>query len=82
MFSEIAALLYSLCSFLDSLCRAILNQDCRVHEMLPLWSRSSQSTVMNTVPGGKINLNRIVGECSLVAFEQNPAQGTLDAFAC
>ncbi|WP_419617610.1 hypothetical protein, partial [Thiolapillus sp.] len=42
-------------------------------------SRSSQSTVMYTVPDGKINLNHIVGVCGFVAFEQNPVQGTLAA---
>ena len=73
-----------MCSFLVSLCRAILDQVCRVHEMLPLWSRSSHWTVMNTVPGGKINLVRTQfalweKECSSVAFEQNLAQGTLSA---
>ena len=44
------------CCFLVGLCTAIVDQVCRVHEMLPFiipkW------TVMYTVPDGKINLVR------------------------
>ena len=67
--------------FLIKLGRAILNQVCRVHEILPLWSGTYQWTVKYNFLYWKINLDRIsvhiVGVCSSFALEQNEVQATL-----
>ena len=48
------------CTFLVKLLRAILDQFCRVHEILPLWSRTSQWTLKYNFLYRKINLDRIL----------------------
>ena len=65
--------------FLVSLCRTIVHQVCRVHEMLPLWWRSSQWTVPDGRKKPSSDSVHIVGESSSVAFEQNPMEDTLAA---
>ena len=56
LLSEITALLWSSAVFLVSVCRAILDQVFRLHEMHPLSYRSCQWPVKYTVPCGKMNL--------------------------
>ena len=45
------------CTFLVKLGIVILDQVCRVHEILPLWSRTCQWTVKNNFLYEKINLD-------------------------
>ena len=69
------------CIFLVKLDKAILDQVCRVHEILPLWSRTCQWTVKYNFLYEKIKSNtvHIEGACTSVALEQNRVQDTLAA---
>ena len=68
------------CTVLVKLVRAILDQVCSVHEILPLWSRTYQWTVKYNFLYGKINLDRILWHyCSMQfgSFIQNPVHEIL-----
>ncbi len=65
--------------------RAILDQVCSVHEILPIWSRTDQWTIMYNFVYGKINLDRILwhyGSMHFGCFIQNPVQDTWAAVLC
>ncbi len=65
--------------------RAILDQVCSVHEILPLWWRTDQWTIMYNFVYGKINLDRILshyGSMHFGCFIQNPVQDTWAALLC
>ena len=65
--------------------RAILDQVCTVHEILPLWSRTDQWTVKYNFLYGKINLDRILwhyGSMQFGCLIQNPVQDTWAALLC
>ena len=67
------------------LVRAILDQVCSVHEILPLWSRTYQWTVKYNFLYGKINLDRILwhyGSMQFGCFIQNPVQDTWATLLC
>ena len=67
------------------LVRAILDQVCSVHEILPLWSRTYQWTVKYNFLYGKINLDRILwhyGSMQFGSFIQNPVQDSWAALLC
>ena len=67
------------CTVLVELGSAILDQDCSVHEILPLWSRTYQWTVKYNFLYGKINLDRILWHYRSVQFcclIENPVQDT------
>ena len=73
------------CTVLVKLGRAILDQVCSVHEILPLWSRTYQWTVKYNFLYGKINLDRILwhyGSMQFGCFIQNPVQDTWAALLC
>ncbi len=59
--------------------RAILDQVCTVHEILPLWLRTDQWTVKYNFLYGKIKLDRILWHYDSMhfgCFIQNPLQDT------
>ena len=67
------------CTVLVKLGRAILDQVCSVNEILPLWSRTDQWTIMYNFLYWKINLDRILrhyGSMQFGCFIQNPVQDT------
>ncbi len=67
------------CNVLVKLGRAILDQVCSVHEILPLWLRIDQWTVKYNFLYGKIKLDRILwhyDSMHFVCFIQNPLQDT------
>ena len=67
------------CTILVKLGSAIVDQDCSVHEILPLWSQTYQWTVKYNFLYGKINLDRIVwhyGSMQFGCLIQNPMQDT------
>ncbi len=73
------------CTVLVKLGRAILDQVCSVHEILPLWSRTYQWTVKYNFLYGKINLDRILwhyGSMQFGSFIQNPVQDSWAALLC
>ena len=73
------------CTVLVKLDRAILDQVCSVHEILPLWSRTDQWTIMYNFLYGKINLDRILrhyGSMHFGCLIQNPVQDTWAALLC
>ena len=73
------------CTVLVKLGRAIPDQVCSVHEILPLWSRTDQWTVKYNLLYGKINLDRILwrnGSMQFGCFIQNPVKDTWAALLC
>ena len=73
------------CTVLVKLGRAIPDQVCSVHEILPLWSRTDQWTVKYNLLYGKINLDRILwrnGSMQFGCLIQNPVKDTLAALLC
>ena len=67
------------------LVRAILDQVCSVHEILPLWSRTDQWTVKYNFLYRKIKLDRILWHNDSMQFGcliQTPVQDTWAALLC
>ena len=73
------------CTVLVKLGRAIPEQVCSVHVILPLWSRTDQWTVKYNFLHGKIKLDRILWHYDSMQFDcliQNPVQDTWAALLC